>query len=224
LSEFCPDPDLAKVEATAPRDREIETVPSGSALGRIHSKAGPYPSEWYEFRHFGPTRSRFDHHACDPPALDPDRGVMYATVGSNSFPGAIAEYFQDSTSQSMGPIDRVRGTPTYTRFDLIGDLRLLDLNGAWITRAGGNQAIRTGSRSVAQRWSRAIYEAFAVPHDLHGLRYDSSIWGPGQCVVLWERAEIALPEFPVVTIALGDSMMDVAIASAARHLGTVIAR
>jgi hypothetical protein len=122
----------------------------------------------------------------------------------------------------MGPIDRIRNAPTFTRFDLDADLRLLDLNGGWITRAGGNQAIRTGSRNVAQRWSRAIYEAYAKSHDLHGLRYDSSIWGPGQCILLWERAEVALPDFPVVSIPLGDARLDVAIASAARQLGTVI--
>jgi hypothetical protein len=148
---------------------------------------------------------------------------MYATVRNNGFPAAIAEFFQDSDSQTMGPIDRNRAVPTYTRFDLVTDLRLLNLNGEWITRAGGNQAIRTGSRAVAQRWSRAIYDEYAESHDLHGLRYDSSIWGPGQCIVLWERAETALPELPVVSIPLNDTRMDVAIASAARQLGTVIA-
>ena len=37
----------------------------------------------------------------------------------------------------MGPIDRIRDAPTFTRFDLIADLRLLDLNGVGSCRREG---------------------------------------------------------------------------------------
>jgi hypothetical protein len=223
LSEFCPDPDPGLVAGATPRREEIHTLAAGTALSRLHFKGGPYPMQWHQFRHWGPTSSRFDHHRCDPPADDPARGVMYVAVGPLAFATALAETFQDSDSQRMGPIDRWRRAPTITRFDTVDEMFLLDLDGGWITRAGGNQAIRTGSRQTTQRWARAIYEQHAGPLDLDGIAYGSSIWGPGRCVALWERAERKLPELPAATRALADPILDVAVANAALRLGAIVA-
>lgn len=119
----------------------------------------------------------------------------------------------------MGPVDTYHRRPNVSIIDTVGPLRLLDLDGGWVTRAGGNQAIRTGLRSRAREWSRAIYRHHP---DLGGLAYSSSVWGPGRCVALWERAEGSFPPAPATSRTLDDPPLAPAVSSAALKLGTYV--
>ena len=100
----------------------------------------------------------------------------------------------------MPPLDRV----TYT---------------GWMNRAGGNQAIRTGPRGVARDWARAIHRHHK---DVVGLVYGSSVWGPGRCVALWERASSPFPAAPTATRQLNDPGLRDAVRAAADELGTYV--
>jgi hypothetical protein len=148
----------------------------------------------------------------------PDFGIMYVALGNQAFTAAIAETFQDSDGQTTGPIDRRYRRPMFTMFESAEALVLLNLNSGWITRAGGNQAICSGSRAMAQAWAREIYAA----HPVDGVFYGSSIWGPGSCAAIWERGERAVPSAPLVSRSLEDPYLDGAIASAAIALNAVV--
>jgi hypothetical protein len=215
LSERLPAPDPARIAATAPRPDELVNLEAGSQLVRIHLLGGPYPCAWNEFRAYGPTTSRFDHHTL-PRRVHPSRSIAYLASGDIAFTTVLAEYFQDQAGY-VGPIDRRRSRPAATLIELAGPLTLLDLDSGWVTRASGNQAIRTGPRSRSRDWARAIYRH----HNVDGLAYGSSVWGPGRCVALWDRAQRALPAAPVATRTLDDPSIAPAIAAAAIELGTI---
>ena len=106
-------------------------------------------------------------------------------------------------------------------FDTARVLRLLDLSGRWPTAAGASMAVSTGLRARAQRWSRAIYEAYP---DLDGLWYPSSMHANRPSVLLYERARDALPASPVFHRALADLALRVPLLNAARHLNYAVAR
>jgi hypothetical protein len=137
-------------------------------------------------------------------------------MGNTAFTTALGEYFQDQDG-GVGPIDRRRDRPAVTLIELTGPLTLLDLDSGWMTRAGGNQAIRTGPRSRSRDWARAIYRH----HNVDGLAYGSSVWGPGRCVALWDRGRAALTALPLATRTLDDPYLASAIASSAIDLGTI---
>ena len=158
---------------------------AGDRLVRVHSVGGNHPLAWDGFRDFGPTKSRFDHHTL--PARVQDRGIMYVARGRTAFTTAIAEYFQDDSGAGVGPIDTRRNSVTLSMFRLVEDAPVLDLDSGWITRAKGNQAIKSGPRGVARAWARAVYERYGT--ELRGLAYTSAVWGPGWCVALWEVAQ-----------------------------------
>ncbi|MBK9179787.1 MAG: RES domain-containing protein [Acidimicrobiales bacterium] len=88
-----------------------------------------------------------------------------------------------------------------------------------MTRAGGNQAIRTGPRGVCRDWSRAIYRHHS---HLQGLAFGSAVWGPGRCLALWERAAPAFPAAPAATRQLDDPALSLAVMDAAHRLGTFV--
>lgn len=146
----------------------------------------------------------------------PTRSIAYLTRGDTAFTAALGEYFQDAAG-GVGPIERRRSRPAITLLELTGRLTLLDLDSGWVTRAGGNQAIRTGPRSRSRDWAQAIYRH----HDIDGLAYSSSVWGPGQCVALSHRALDALPANPTATRLLDDLVLAGAVSSAALGLGTI---
>lgn len=214
MTERLPRPAAGRIRDASPLPGEITGLPIGTVLVRVHALGGQHPLGWDELRAFGPTTSR-DHHP-PPRRVHPSRRIAYATIGGEAFTAALAEFFQDGAG-GVGPMDLVTRTPTMTAFELDAGLTLLDLDSGWVTRAGGNQAIRTGPRGVARDWARAIYRHHG---DLDGLAYSSSVWGPGRCVALWERAEHALPSAPVLTRALDDPHLHVAVAIAAEQLGT----
>jgi|SRR5215472_1639223 len=173
---------------------EIKVLPAETQLWRVHYLGGTYPSAWNEFRFWGPTTSRFDHHT--PPATKQTRGVMYLADWPTT---CLAEVFQ-----ATRVIDRKRDEPWLTGFETARDLRLLDLTGAWPTRAGASMAINAGPRPRAQRWSRLIYETY---EDIDGLHYCSSMHANEPAVALYERARSALPAAPIFSRALADAAL-----------------
>lgn len=86
-------------------------------------------------RSWGPTKSRFDHHA--PPPHARRRAIAYLAYGGTPLTTAIAAYFQDESGAGVGPLDVVLNGPTATVFETVTDLVLLDLASEWMTRAGG---------------------------------------------------------------------------------------
>lgn len=168
-------------------------------------------------RSYGPTSSRFDHHTL-PRRVHPTRSIAYLTFGPTRFVAAIAEYFQDANG-GVGPIDRNNRQPAITQFELAADVKLLNLESGWVTRAGGNQAIASGRRSRAREWARAVY---AEHRDIQGLAFGSSVWGPGRCFALWDRGSSAIPSAPLTSRTLDDPVLDAALATAAVTLGTYL--
>jgi hypothetical protein len=183
---------------------------------------GSYPTRWNQLRSFGPTKSRFDQHTL--PARNQRRSIAYLTSGDDAFTTAIAEYFQDESGAGVGPIDVNLDQPTASMWLTATPLLLLDLASGWMTRAGGNQAICSGPRSVSREWARAIYATYGkkgrTPF-IVGLAYRSSIWGPGTCLCLWETGQGAFPDAPAATRALADPVMARAVAKAADTLRTL---
>jgi hypothetical protein len=189
VAKFPEPPSAADLAAIPP---ELRVLPAGALLWRVYFRGGKHPTLWHAFRSFGPLRpGRFDHHV--PPPRTQDRGIFYAAAEGTT---CLAEVFQDTRL-----IDRLARDPWLVAFALEAPVSLLDLTGAWPTRAGASTAIATGPRPRPQRWSRAIYEAYPA---VQGLRYASSMHGNRPAVALYERATTALPPMPAFHRALRD--------------------
>jgi hypothetical protein len=137
-----------------------------------------------------------------------DRRILYVAAQIRT---CLAEVFQRRRH-----IDTSFGHPWLVGFALAAPLRLLDLTGAWPTRAGASMAINSGPRPRARRWSRAIYVAYPAAQ---GLYYASSMDGNAPAVALFERAAPALPAHPFFHRALADQLLQPALAGAAEELG-----
>ena len=173
---------------------DIQVLPAETRIWRVYFQAGAHPTTWGQFRAWGPTDARFDHHV--PPPSVQTREILYGAVGPTAAISAIAEVFQASRI-----VERTRRAPTWVAFDCTRDLRLLDLTDTWPTRAGASMAITSGQRARARRWSQAIYTIFP---DVDGLLYGSSMHANHLCVALYERALGAMPERPVFHRLLSD--------------------
>ena len=184
---------------------EIRVLSAGSWLWRIYFRGGQYPAFWDTFRTFGPTGSRFDHHL--PPPRVQSRGILYGALAG---PTCLAEVFQQTRV-----IDRTASAPWLAGFELSERLQLLDLTSIWPTRAGASMAIATGTRPRAQRWSRAIYEAYS---QIHGIFYPASMHANSPAVALFERAAGALPPAPVLHRPLVDPALLGALNRAAKAI------
>ena len=202
-----PDPDAATVRAATP---DVKTLAQGTPLARVYATAGDHPTRWNEFRRYGPTNSRFDHHlpGRSGQAREQDRSVLYCAASAVT---CMAEVFQQTRR-----IDRVRGAPWLVVFELARPVRLLDLGGAWPTRAGASMAINTGSRVRARQWAQCIYAAF---DDLDGIHYPSSMHANQSAIVLNDRAARALAPQPEFNRALADDAMLDVLKHAAAALG-----
>ncbi len=199
-----PPPPVATLRAIAP---EIHVLPAGAVLWRVYFRAGAHPSRWNGFRAFGPTNARFDHHP--PPARSHrTRAILYA---SDSGPTSLAEVFQQTRV-----IDRFADSPALAAFQLRRDLQVLDLTGAWPTRAGASMAINSSSRAKARAWSRAIYAAY---RNAEGLRFASSMNANQPAFALYERAKSALPAAPALDLPLSAPGLMAPLAAAAVRLG-----
>ncbi|UOQ58508.1 hypothetical protein MUN78_06675 [Leucobacter allii] len=210
MSETLPPPAPERFPELGDDPSWVRTVPAGALLARIFRAAGPYPMQWHEFREVGPLDGRFDPHP-EPLGPHPGNGVLYGVLGdavavdpgaagsvevlSGAFAAAVVEVFQEYR------IIRVsEGVPTLAGFRLDRPLRLLDLSDSdWISVAGGNAAISSGSRRAARAWARAIAGRYP---DLDGVLSASSVIPSARIVALWEPARDALPRLAEVLIRL----------------------
>ena len=198
---------------------ELRLLPAASVGWRIYVRAGPHPTLWNSFRHWGPTAARFDHHLAD--ASHPDdpggqgclqiRSTLYAASGEQGGLTCLAEVFQRSRL-----INPHRNEPWLVAFATVRDLSLLDLTGLWPTRAGASTALASGPRPRARAWSRAIHAAYP---QIDGLFYPSSMAGHAPAIMLYERAASAMPPRPLLHRALADPALATVLGNAARDLG-----
>ena len=78
-------------------------------------------------------------------------------------------------------------------------------------------AINSGSRAVARKWSRAIYDAF--PH-VDGIRYASSMYANATAYALFERAEGDIrPSTPPLDAPLASAVLLPDLTRAAQRIG-----
>lgn len=208
MPKFPEPPPIRRLQAIGP---DILALPEGSPLARVFFRGGDHPVAWNSFRFWGPGAARFDHHRPGPaggPIVGP-RGILYA-AGPGA-PGAlavcVAEVFQETRI-----VDVRDRAPWFVVFRIGRPLRLLDLRGTWPTRAGASQAISSGSKARARRWSQAIHEACP---DLDGLIYPSSMGGGADSYALYERAQAAIPDLPEFHRALEDPALARPLADAA---------
>lgn len=185
---------------------EERAVPAGTALFRVYFLSGPHPGTWNGFRHYGPLSGRFDHHI--PPSQSQERGIMYLARHPRT---CLAEVFQ-----ARRRIDVATREPMLVGFRLVRDVRVLDLAGLWPTRAGASMALTSGPRPRAQRWARAIYEAFPA---IDGVLYGSSMAGNTECLACFERAVNAISAHPEVHRPLADPVLRDLLRRAAIALG-----
>jgi hypothetical protein len=193
-------------------ERDTVRLARGTALARVYFTAGPHPARWNQFRRYGPTNARFDHHVPDVRGrpVAQDRTILYCATNAVT---CFAEVFQETRR-----IDRVRKAPWLAVFRLERDLELLDLTGAYATRAGASMAINSGNRVRARAWASAWYEAFP---DLHGIRYASSMNANEPAIALTDRAAklAPLPAHPEFNRPLADDALLDVLKHAAARLG-----
>ncbi|MCY3839848.1 MAG: RES family NAD+ phosphorylase [Gammaproteobacteria bacterium] len=201
-------PDLDRLESTEPQWHSVEP---GELLWRVYFRSGEHPSRWNQFRVFGPTDARFDHHLEDSPGAG--RAVMYL---ASSPVTCLAEVFQKTRT-----IHRTHRRGALVGFATTARVKLLDLRGTFPTRIGASMGLMTGARSVARSWARGLYAAYP---EAQGFAYPSSMHANATVVVLNDRAdpEATLPRSPGFHKALDDPSMITVLKNAARELGYVI--
>lgn len=192
-------------------DAEWRIVDPGDVLWRVYFRSGEHPSRWNQFRSFGPTDVRFDHHLEGQP--EAGRSVMYLAASPVT---CLAEVFQKTRT-----IHRARRMPALAGFGVTSPLKLLDLTGAFPTRIGASMGLMSGARSVGRSWARGLYDAFP---QAHGFAYPSSMHGNAVAIVLNDRADAveALPRSPGFHKALADASMMTLLKNAARELGYLV--
>ncbi len=194
MSKFPEPPGVEALRNIAPETLQLA---SNTLLARIYFSAGSHPSRWNQFRRFGPTAARWDHHLPDArgqPA-EHDRAVLCCAPDDT----CVSEVFQATRR-----IDRVRDAPTLVVFALREPVTLLNLHGAFATTVGASTAIHSGPRSRTRAWARQLYEAYP---DLQGVYYGSSMNGHAPALVLNERARASIPEQPQLHRALNDDIL-----------------
>lgn len=190
---------------------------AGTIVARIFFMGGDYPTTWDQFRYFGPTASRFDHHLLNEqgePSVQ-KRGIMYLAAGIQSIPTCLAEVFQTSRT-----IDRQSRHPVLACFALTKDVILLDLRGAFVTAIGASTAIHSDPRPRARRWAQQLYAAYPT---IDGLLYCSSMYGNAPAIALFERAKRALPQRPVFHRSLDDPALTYVLVKTGRKIRYAIA-
>jgi len=195
VAKFPEPPGVAALRGIAP---QTLILAADTKLARIYFAAGLHPSHWDEFRSFGPTAARWDHHLPSTRGVpvEQDRSVFYCAPDVDT---CAAEVFQATRR-----IDRTRDAPWLVVFALVEAITLLDLRGTFATKVGASTAIHSGLRSRARAWARELYEAYP---DIQGLYYGSSMNGHAPAVALNERAQRAMPEQPHFHRALNDDML-----------------
>lgn len=206
MPKFPEPPSAAALAGSSP---EFRIVPSGTLIWRLYFRGGRHPTLWDAFRSYGPTRGRFDHHL--PPASLQERSIFY---GAEQGATCLAEVYQESRI-----IDRASRNPWLVALRTARDLKLLDLTGLWPTRAGASMTLTSGPRPRAQRWSRALYDAFP---EIDGLYYPSSMAANRPALALYERALSAMPSAPAFHRPLSDPALLTLLRNVARDLGYLL--
>lgn len=207
MAKFPDPPGAAALARLAPATLQW---PAGSTLARVYFAGSEHALQWNQFRYFGPTNARWDHHlhAENGDGQMQSRGVYYAAEDAKT---CFAEVFQATRR-----IDRVFRSPRLVIFQTQRRLRLLDLRGDFTTRMGASMAIHTGNKIRARAWARDLYEAF----DLQGILYSSSMNGGAGALALNERAADGLfAPHPLLHRALADDAMVDVLKNAADLLG-----
>lgn len=190
---------------------DVIRLPAGAELWRLYKRGGRHPVTWNAFRTFGPLQTaRFDHHLPDEhgePWLQ-GRGIYYAGTEITT---CLAEIFQDTRT-----IDRESEAVALVGFELRLAVDLLDLTGAWPTRAGASMVSSSGPRSRSRLWARAVYESYP---DIQGIYYPSSMHANRPAIALFERAAPAIASVPVVHRPLSDPALLADLDRSARLLG-----
>jgi hypothetical protein len=137
-----------------------------------------------------------------------ERSILYAAVSELT---SLAEVFQQARL-----VNRSHRQPWLVWFSLVRDVPLLDLAGTWPTAAGASMLISSGPRSRAQRWSRAIYDAYP---DLQGIWYPSSMHANQPAVALFDRAESSVADRPDLHLSLTDVRLNATMKDAVALLG-----
>jgi len=191
-------PEPPGVDVLRRKTAQTIELPAGTLLARIYFAAGPHPSRWNQFRRFGPTAARWDHHLADADGhpTEQDRAVLYCAPDMDT---CAAQVFQATRR-----IDRIRDAPALAIFALDAPLTLLDLRGTFATAIGASAAIHSGPRSRARMWARKLYEAYP---DIQGIHYGSSMNAHAPSIVLNERAAHATPDHPQFHRALNDDLL-----------------
>lgn len=193
----------------APRDSEVIVLAAGAPVWRLYCRH-PHGTTWSTFRRAGPSdNARFDHHIDDHTA---GRSILYAAADPAT---CLAEVFQGTRV-----IDPFTNAPRLAEFTFVANLRLLDVSGPWITRAGGSMAINSGLRAAARCWSRAIYDAFP---GIDGLGYASSMHANQPCYAFYDRAEPSLAAHPSFDEHLSHPELEPLLNRAVQTLGYALA-
>lgn len=189
----------------------IKRLATGTRVFRIYFRGGAYPSTWDQFRDFGPTGSRFDHHTI--PKRHQQRATMYVTMGSQAILSTLAEVFQVTRH-----IDRSLNDPWLAAFEVLTPVPLLNTDSPWPTQAGGNMALNSGLRSRSREWSRCIYRSYPK---VVGIAYPSSLTNKS-CAALYERAAGAVPSHPQLNLPLKHPALGTNLLAAADKLNFTI--
>lgn len=207
MAKFPEPPGVVALRKIAPT---LKTYRKGTLVWRIHFAAGLYPTRWHEFRYYGPTSSRFDHHLINAKgqSFTQQRGIMYLAKNG---PTCIAEVFQ-----ATRVIDRHSGSPWLAGFKLDKAVKLLDLTGVFATTLGASTAIHSGPRPRAQRWAQQLYEAYPK---IDGILYCSSMYGNAESIALFERGARSIPALTVFHRALNDPAMLATLAETSKIIG-----
>lgn len=201
MTDRLPAPDRSKFPALD-AGPYVHVHPAGELLGRIYFTGGEYGVGWSQFRHYGPTSSRFDHHPTRRTS-HPEHGIYYAAPKVTDVHGravtalqtCLVEVFRDT-----GVVDTATNNPYFVLFRPRRPMNLVDLvDSNWITLAGGNALIYAGARSRARAWARAIHAQYT---DIDGLFYGCSNLPRGRSIALFERAKGAIPPRPEVNLPL----------------------
>lgn len=210
MAKFPEPPGVAALKKISPT---IRTYKKGMLVWRIHFAAGSYPTQWNEFRFFGPTSSRFDHHLPDAKGKSclQDRGILYL---ASDGPTCIVEVFQ-----ATRVIDRKSGSPWLAGFRLASSIKLLDLTGVFATTIGASMAIHSGPRPRAQRWAQQLYEAYPK---IDGILYCSSMYGNADSVALFERGQRAITKLTDFHRSLDDPAMLAMLIETAKQINYLV--
>jgi RES domain len=151
----------------AGRKLQIDVIPAGAALVRIHRRGR-------DALFFGRTGGhRFD-------APDGAFGVCYLAT---ALEGAFAETCLRASDARFVSRSFLAGR-VWSRIPVKRDLRLVALHGSGLARVGATAAVTAGDHAVARRWSASFH---AHPAQIDGIAYRANHDNGEVCVALFER-------------------------------------